>query len=315
MLEPDHSQRITVQEILGHEWFTADATELPVGSIPGRNFTYGVEDTVVDVSIPGEVDADAMERIAASNDSIIAPKILVLKSALAACRLAALDRLVSFLKENCVKEALLVSVACPAFKRLLEAAGLQMFATEDIFDKSDIAGSSLSTVIAFYLLFFVFTLGTPGTEGMLDYRELTLFLRLSGVFSTEEIIKHFVFPLLDFDGSRVIDMHELERAFGSLLVGRDYVPSAIQGGVVEDMDRLGLIDSLFRCIDRDNDGIDRDDLMRFYEARNGAGLSNPHAIQAHNFLFRLLDSDDTYAASPAAAAHSDYQASEVDGTD
>jgi len=162
------------------------------------------------------------------------------------------------------------------FIDMLTSVGLSIFAKEEIFNKCDIRGKP---------------------DCMLDYREITLFLVLSKFFSVEEIIKYFVFPLLDTDGSKVIDEKELTSAIGRLILGvSDSEHEGAQETELDNTSNTQLLHGLFSLIDiNDSKGIDAGELYSFY--RTPGALGDCHLRQVHDFLFRLLGVDEASAAA------------------
>jgi len=91
----------------------------------------------------------------------------------------------------------LVSISYPEFKQVMQESGLPFLAeNHELFDVCDI----------------------DPKNNALDYREIALLLHLLGLFSTEEIVKHFVFTLIDLDGNHSLDAHEIFAAIGKLML-------------------------------------------------------------------------------------------------
>jgi hypothetical protein len=148
MLDPNPVTRITVPEILEHNWFKVPSTDLPVGSIPGRNLNYAdrahnerMESTPQHLTA---LDADN-----ANFNVAIVPKIPALKESIKECRVDALERLANKLKVNYTGGSSFVSIPCTRFKELMSDIGLQMFSKDSIFDKCDISPGAPSPHVIF----------------------------------------------------------------------------------------------------------------------------------------------------------------------
>jgi len=167
---------------------------------------------------------------------------------------------------------------------MLTSVGLSIFAKEEIFNKCDIRGKP---------------------DCMLDYREITLFLVLTNFFSTEEIIKDFVFPLLDADGSKSIDEKELTSAIGRLILG---ISDEGEGAALEtELDGSNsVLRGLFQIIDSDkSSAIDAAEFYSFYQ-KDPTTLADVHHLQAHEFLFRLLGVDQEQQEAAAVEVTTEH---------
>ena len=69
-----------------------------------------------------------------------------------------------------------------------------------------------------------------GTDDIIDYRELTLLLMSTGMFSARDILQYFTFPLLDTDGNGEIDKNELARHLGYILLPAAAASSRVEEG-------------------------------------------------------------------------------------
>jgi Ca2+-binding EF-hand superfamily protein len=155
----------------------------------------------------------------------------------------------------------IVSLTYPEFETILTSCGLQHLGTRAFFDLLDLDMNS-----------------------QIDYRELTLLLCMSGMFTDVEIAENYSFNILDTNGDGQISNDELRSALGNIT----FIDRSENGGgaflqrITSGSDE---ITRLFEYI-RENcsDGNISKTQFALFFTQNGEGIEDTYHRHAHAFL-------------------------------
>jgi len=256
MLDRDPRTRISLDGVLAHDWFTVDKMDLPPIGVP------------TDIRV---VEAQAIARslsVEAALDGLVLvePKIMELKVTLTKNRCDKLSELAVLVKEKMLQHRdrhadAIVSLSYPEFNDIMTTCGLQHLGVQSVFELLDL-----------------------DTNRQIDFRELTLLLSMSGMFTDAEIAEHYSFNVLDTNGDGEISLGELQAALGEPVTFIDRSQSDSDYQLTRMSSGDSGIQFLFQYIRNTSaDGnITREQFAKFF-TREGSTV-DPSYKHAHDFL-------------------------------
>ena len=302
MLRVDPKKRISMSQALKHPWFSVPSSQLQgrlvvvSGSDEGTPRTHAIDLAVTGSASPLLQAQERYDQITIRDD------VEALKRTIGDIKASVLKRLATDLKKLRASHpgqdvGCIVQLNCSEFETLMHEAGLPFLASKRIFDGIDF-----------------------DRNAALDYRELTLLLKSSGLFSSRDILTHFSFPLLDSDDSQAISREELACHLGEMILqvsppstpsGPDAVDSTSATTTEERRSRADskmmtesgrfsedALEHVLNVIDSSGDSqVQLDEFLRFAYAES-TDLSVPAGV-AHRFLFGMLMREGS-ASSPTS---------------